>query len=48
MFFPSRFLFPLQPSPMDTGSFPLFYVNLQREQNERLGLEKSGRWRKAD
>lgn len=48
MFFPSRFLFPLQPSSMDAGSLPLFQVALQREQNEWLGLKKSGRWRKAE
>lgn len=48
MFFPSRFLFPLQPSSMDAGSLPLFHVALQREQNEWLGLKKSGRWRKAE
>lgn len=42
MFFPSRFLFPLQPLSMDAGSLPLFHVALQREQNECLGLKKSG------
>lgn len=47
MFFPSRFLFPLQPLPMDAGSLPLFHVALQREQHECLGLRKPGRWRKA-
>lgn len=48
MFFPSRFLFPLQPLSMDAGSLFLFHVALQREQNECLGPKKSGRWRKAE
>lgn len=33
LFFPSRFLFPLQPWSMDAGSPPYPHVALQRDQN---------------
>ena len=47
LFFPSRFLFPLQPWSTDAGSPPHPHGALQREQNGWLGLRELGGWRRA-